>query len=50
MKNVIEVVVGKGEVFKFLKDVCNDFEKCWNILVNGDESIFLLFSFEVVKL
>lgn len=38
-KNATEAAAGKGEAFKLLKDARNDFEKRWNILVNGDEYI-----------
>lgn len=37
-KNATEAAAGKAEAFALLKDARNDFEKRWNILVNGDES------------
>ncbi|WP_303670281.1 methyl-accepting chemotaxis protein [Pseudomonas aeruginosa] len=48
-KNATEAAAGKGEAFKLLKDARNDFEKRWNILVNGDESTSLPPSPEAVK-
>jgi len=37
-KNATEAAAGKAEAFPLLKDVRNDFETRWNILVNGDAS------------
>lgn len=37
-KNATEAAAGKAEAFALLKDARNDFEKRWNILVNGDEN------------
>ncbi|MDH0337762.1 methyl-accepting chemotaxis protein [Pseudomonas otitidis] len=48
-KNATEAAAGKPEAFALLKEARNDFEKRWNILMNGDAETGLPPAPEAVK-
>jgi len=48
-KNATEAAAGKPEAFALLKEARNDFEKRWNILLNGDAETGLPPAPEAVK-